>query len=288
MCMRSRYSHACALAAISAAVVLGMYVSGASAQDAGVSGALQPAAFGPNCSVCHGGGAAGSDRAPALAGSRHLRGQSEADIATVITNGRGNMPSFSFLPAAQIQALAYYVRSMNADALEMKPAGDLAAGASIFFGGGHCTECHIAQGRGGVNGPDLSNIAHLSTLAELTQSILQPDARISTGYGMVTVNMRDGNELRGFARAQTAHSVDLQTREGRLLLLTEDQYRSIAADKTSLRPAYQGTPEEQRNLIAYLSSLAGVATGPDHALPDTIAPAAIDEVLHPKAGDWPT
>jgi PQQ-dependent dehydrogenase (methanol/ethanol family) len=271
-----------------AALALLMAGAVAYAADAEAPAAIQPASFGPNCSVCHGGDGAGSDRAPTLVGSRHLRGQSQAEIATVITNGRGNMPSFSFLPAAQIEALAYYVRSLNADAFDMKPAGDLSAGASIFFGDGHCAECHIAQGRGGINGPDLSNIGHLSTLAELTQSLLQPDARISNGYGMVTVNLRDGNALRGFARAQTAHSIDLQTREGRLLLLSDEQYKSVIADKTSLMPAFRGTAEQQRDLIAYLSSLAGVTTGANHALPDTIAPAAIDEVLHPKPGDWPT
>ena len=198
------------------------------------------------------------------------------------------MPSFAFLPPEQIQALAYYVRSLNADAFDMKPAGDVAAGADLFFGAGHCSECHTAHGHGGINGPDLSNIAHLSTLAELTQSILQPDARISNGYGMVTVNLRDGTGLRGFARAQTAHSIDLQTKDGRLLLLTDEQYKSVVADKTSLMPAFQGTATQQRDLLAYLSSLAGVASGPNSALPATIDPAAIDAVLHPKAGDWPT
>jgi PQQ-dependent dehydrogenase (methanol/ethanol family) len=288
MSMRKLCSNVWALAAIGATAVLGIQASVASAQDALAPGALQPASFGPNCSVCHGGDAAGTDRAPSLVGNRRLRGQSEADFATVIRNGRGNMPSFSFLSPEQIQALAYYVRSLNADAFDMKPAGDIAAGAGIFFGSGHCAECHTAQGHGGIDGPDLSNIAHLSTLAELTQSILQPDARISTGYGMVTVNMRDGTGLRGFARAQTAHSIDLQTKEGRLLLLSDEQYKSVIADKTSLMPAFRGTAVEQRDLLAFLSSLAGVATGPDHALPDTIEPAAIDAVLHPKPGDWPT
>jgi PQQ-dependent dehydrogenase (methanol/ethanol family) len=276
------------LAKVGAAALLSTFVAAASGEDSAGPGASQPASFGPNCSVCHGGDAAGTDRAPALVGNRRLRGQSEADLSTTITSGRGNMPSFSFLPPDQIRALAYYVRSLNADAFDMKPAGDIAAGAGIFFGGGHCAQCHTAQGRGGTDGPDLSNIGHLSTLAELTQSILQPDARISTGFGMVTVNMRDGSGLRGFARAQTAHSIVLQTKEGRLLLLADEQYKSVVADKTSLMPAFAGPAEQQRDLIAYLSSLAGVASGPDHLLPDSTEPAAVDQVLHPKSGDWPT
>ncbi len=64
------------------------------------------------------------------------------DIASLIKNGRGNMPAFSSLPDAQVQELAHFVRSINADAFDMKPAGDVAAGSRIFFTTGHCGECH--------------------------------------------------------------------------------------------------------------------------------------------------
>src|ERR1700722_6666818 len=131
---------------------------GADAQGANSPAVREPAQFGTTCAVCHGGDAEGTDRAPQLKNSRDLRGVSEQDIANVIRNGRGNMPSFSFLPEERIHELAYFIRSMNADALEIKPAGDAAAGKDLFFGAGRCADCHTAQGRGGTNGPDLSNI----------------------------------------------------------------------------------------------------------------------------------
>src|SRR5271163_208167 len=71
-----------------------------------VSGAVhEPAQFAQTCSVCHGGDAQGTDRAPALKNSRQLRDASEQAIANVIKNGRGNMPAFSSFPDAQIQEL---------------------------------------------------------------------------------------------------------------------------------------------------------------------------------------
>jgi cbb3-type cytochrome c oxidase subunit III len=121
------------------------------AQDAGFTAVRKPARFEQTCAVCHGDDGEGTDRAPALINNRHLRGASEADIANLIRNGRGNMPAFSFLPEAQIEELAYFVRSMNADAFEMKPAGDVAAGSKVFWGSGRCVACHSAQGRGGTN-----------------------------------------------------------------------------------------------------------------------------------------
>jgi PQQ-dependent dehydrogenase (methanol/ethanol family) len=254
----------------------------------------QPPQFGPNCAVCHGGDALGTDRAPALTNNRRLRAGSETDIADTIKKGQGNMPSFNFLPPAQIQALAHYVHSLNADAFDTKPAGDATAGASIFFGSGHCSDCHTAQGRGGANGPDLSRIGRLLTVAELNQSIEDPAARVSTGYGTVDVTLRDGSVLRGFARNRTAHSIDLQTLDGRLHLLLDADYSKvlpdnpIASGSATPMPPFGGTADQRRDLIAFLSTLGGVAVGPNLTVHESVSPEAANAVLHPRAGDWPT
>jgi len=247
-----------------------------------------PAQYGQTCAVCHGGDAAGTDRAPALINNRQLRGASEKDIASVIKNGRGNMPSFSVLPESQIQALAYYIRSMNVDALEMNPAGDVAAGAGIFFGSGGCAGCHTAQGHGGTNGPDLSDIGRRATLAELEQSLRQPDARIAMGYGLVEVKLRDGSSLRGFARSQGTHDLQLQTLDGRMHLLLDNEYTGITAEKHSLMPAFTGTTQQYGDLLAFLSRLNGVAIGPNLKAQEDLGPKAIAGIIHPKRGDWPT
>lgn len=198
------------------------------------------------------------------------------------------MPAFSSLPEAQIQELAYFIRSMNVVAFEMKPAGDAAAGASIFFGSGRCAECHTAQGRGGSNGPDLSNIGRQATLAELEQSLQQPEARIAAGYGMVDVTLRDGSSLRGFARSQGTHDLQLQTLDGRLHLLLDNEYTQVVAEKRSLMPAFSGTSEQYRDLMAFLSSLNGVPVGPNPAAREEMTAQSIDQILRPKRGDWPT
>jgi PQQ-dependent dehydrogenase (methanol/ethanol family) len=246
-----------------------------------------PAQFSQSCAVCHGGDAEGTDRAPALINNRDLRGSEEKDIASLIRNGRGNMPAFSSLPDAQIQELARFVRSLNAVAFDMRPAGDAAAGASIFFTTGGCAQCHTAQGRGGANGPDLSNIGRQLTLAEIDQSLEQPDARIAAGYEIVNVTLKDGISLHGFTRSQGAHDLQLQTLDGRMHLLLDGEYTRVVAEKHSLMPAFAGTPEQYRDLVAFLSGLGGVAVGPNIAAHEEIPQRAIDEVLRPKAGDWP-
>jgi len=272
----------------SAMAVLCSHMAPGSAEVAQPPPAVDSAQFGQTCSVCHGGGAEGTDRAPALTNNRRLRSASEADIANIIKNGRGNMPSFSFLPAAQIQSLARFVHSLNADAFDTRPAGDTQAGAGIFFESGHCAECHTAQGRGGINGPDLSNIGHLLTVSELAQSLREPGAKIATGYGLVDVTLRDGGSLRGFARSRTSHSLALQTLDGKLRLLSDAEYSNVVPEKGSSMPAYDGSPEQTRDLIAFLSTLGGVAPGGDISTHENVPREAIESVLQPKPGSWPT
>ena len=244
--------------------------------------------FSRHCSACHGAGAEGTDRAPPLTNSRRLRAATEASIAGVIKNGRGNMPSFSALPPATIQDLAHFVRSLNAAAFDAKPPGDIRNGASIFFGSGRCAECHTAEGRGGANGPDLSNIGHQQSLSELTQSILQPDAKIAAGYTVVDVVLRDGTPLRGFARARGSHSLVLQTLDGELRLLHDEEYGAVTEEKASLMPAFAGSPQQTRDLMAFVSTLGGLTMGPRSDAPADSTAKDIDAVMNPRRGDWPT
>src|SRR5207237_5585972 len=99
----------------------------------------------------------------------------------------------------QFQALAVFVRSMNANAFDAQAEGDTAAGERFFFGKGQCASCHTAMGRGKSVGPDLTNIGRQVTLADLTRKLRTPNAEVSDRYATVTVRLRDGSTIRGFA-----------------------------------------------------------------------------------------
>ena len=134
--------------------------------------------FNQLCSGCHGEGGAGGDRAPALTNNRGLRSRSEGQIADLIKNGtRGGMPGFP-LPAAQLQLLSAWIRSLNTSAFDTKPTGDVAAGEQFFFGKGQCATCHMVHGRGEVNGPDLSEIGRKSTVRELQLVLDNPTSQM--------------------------------------------------------------------------------------------------------------
>src|ERR1043165_7863344 len=123
--------------------------------------------FDTTCAGCHGEGGAGGDRAPALTNNINLRIMNAAQIQGLIKSGTpGGMPAFN-LPDGTLQQLASWLRSLNQSALDTKPAGDMAAGETLFFGKGQCAGCHMVHGHGKANGPDLSAIGRRATVREL-------------------------------------------------------------------------------------------------------------------------
>ena len=208
------------LRGLALAPVMGMVMAQSSLPDAAKL-------YAQRCASCHGEDAAGSDRGPPLARSRRLRTRSTSEIHDIIQKGTAaGMPPFP-LPEDQLQALAVFVRSMNATAFDARPEGDAASGERFFFGKGQCASCHTAMGRGKPVGPDLSNIGRQLTPAELRRKLSNPNAQVSEGYTTVGVRLRDGKTVRGFARKETLHSLQLETMDGRLVMLADGDRKSV-------------------------------------------------------------
>ena len=243
------------------------------------------AVFQKVCSSCHGAGGTGG-RASALVDNRRLRALSPGEIDNIIRNGMPNgMPPFGSLPEADFQAVSAFVRSFNSSAFDAQLAGDVAAGEAFFRGKGQCATCHIARGQGGAGGPDLSNIGRQMTVAELMRALSEPDAAIASGYATARVQLKNGRTLRGFVRNEGNHVLPLQTVDGRLVAV-DKRAATITRETGSAMPPLKATPDETRDLIAFLSKLNGT-TGASGA---TGATGAKDfaEILTPRPGDWPT
>lgn len=150
----------------------------------------------------------------------------------------------------------------------------------------------MVRGRGVSNGPDLSGVARRLKPTELRQSLLDPSASITPGYGSVLLTMKDGGTLRGYARAQGSHDIVLQTKDGKLHSLLDTEYKTVVPDQSSAMAAYKGSDEDLQKLLAYLSTLDGVGVGPIGSAstvpPIAVTPEQVRQVEHPKTGDWPT
>ena len=259
--------------------------------------------FGELCLGCHGEGGKGTDRGPALVNSRSLRSRSQKQIHDVIRNGtQGGMPPF-VVPETQLQSLAAWVHSWNASAHDLELPGSKTAGEQFFFGAGQCGSCHMVAGRGQSNGPDLSDTGRQLTLREMEQALDDPSSRAGNhstascpgwawcpqnGWAVVNVTLRDGSALRGFARSQGKHDLQLQTFDGRMHLLLDTEYTRLSREKKSWMPALKATADERRDLLAYLGGLGGILPGPIPGGQDPIGPEKVKQILHPEPGEWPT
>jgi PQQ-dependent dehydrogenase (methanol/ethanol family) len=197
------------------------------------------------------------------------------------------MPAFD-LPGPDLSALVAFVRLLNSPAAESLVAGSLAAGKQFFFGTGRCASCHMVGGRGVAIGPDLSNVGREMSVEEIRQALLEPAAHITPGYDLVTVQLRDGHTIRGFARQRSEFDIQLQDLEGRLHSLQLDQISVVQDEKQPLMPRVKASTQELQDVIAYLSRLEGAKAG-ETVANESSASGGIDflRILKPQPGDWP-
>ena len=254
-----------------------------------------PVQFTRTCTLCHGGDGMGTDRAPTLVNSAVLRGMADSDVAAIIQKGKGQDACLPVAAGRHRPDCPLYPQPQPARRRRPPLPGDAKAGESIFFGEGQCSSCHTAGGRGSSYGPDLSSIASRLRLANMQQALTNPGSSASSGggggfgaapatYNSVTVVLKDGSKLQGLNRAQGSHDLVLQTRDGKLHLLQDGEYLSVVPDSTSAMPAYQGTADQLRDLLAYLSTLKGVGVGALAAPLPPVTQPEIDQVAPSQAG----
>ena len=211
------------------------------------------------CSGCHGPSGEGG-RGPSLVRGNRVRKVSNVKLFAAIQKGvpGTDMPPFP-LPDEQIWRLVAFTRSLVASAYESEVPGDPAAGETVFFGKGECSNCHMIRGRGGFLGPDLTVAGVSNTLVQLREAFLDPNLRTAEGYRSVTVATTDGKSISGVARNNSNYSIQIIDKDGNLHLLAKQNLRSIEFPRKSWMPddyADRLSEEEFQNVLAFLSRQA--------------------------------
>lgn len=241
----------------------------------------QDAGYTQHCAACHGENGEGGAQGPKLAGNRSVRSRSVEQLRTFIYQGAPStgMPSFH-LPDADLDALAAFVHSLNSPAAENPAPGSFASGQEFFFGKGQCGECHMVRGKGKAVGPDLSNVAREMTLNEIREVLRDPNSRITPGYQLLTVALKDGRTLRGFARGRTNFDLQLQGLDGQFYFLAETQIASVREEPSLMKPVAPNA-----DLLAYLSRLPSAEPA---AISIDTSGITFERIKNPRPGDWLT
>jgi putative heme-binding domain-containing protein len=139
--------------------------------------------------------------------------------------------------------------------------GDPRKGAEIFFNprGVGCVRCHRAAGRGSsAIGPDLTGLASKYDRAEVIRSVLEPSARIATGFQSVVVATRAGKVATGVLRAETDQVLELADSEARITRIPKKDIEIRRVGNASVMPAQPVeslTPAEFADLVGFLMTL---------------------------------
>jgi len=243
-------------------------------------------AFEARCGGCHGADAAGGERGPTLVDIREPRAATPSALRQLIRTGipGTGMPAFQ-IPDDELDALVSHLELLTMPAVERPSDGDVSAGERFFVGKGNCLSCHMVLGKGGVLGPDLSNLARERRTPQIERALREPAA----GSGAVSVRLPDGRQFRGLVRYESPFDMGVQTIEGSFESLAKDRIEAITREP-SLMPRVEAPPDEMRDLLAYLTRLSVDRSA--HATLMGTATAAerssFEEIAAPRPGEWPT
>lgn len=243
-----------------------------------------------NCLNCHGPAGDAIPNAPVMNG-KFRRGNTDEELIRIIRNGIPGtaMTAQPSLNEAQVGTVVGFLRSVatsvpagtNGSTATALPSGDLSRGKTIFEGKGNCLSCHRVNGAGSQFGPDLSSIGNPPlgrggrggrgaaavpsvppppapvNLAQLQESILDPNGNVANNNRYVFLTMKDGSTLWGKLLNQDTFAVQVLDFREQLRSLSRNDIRDLAFK--SPMPSYRDklTPQELADVIGYLVTLKG-------------------------------
>jgi putative heme-binding domain-containing protein len=225
-----------------------------------------------HCASCHGSKGEGS-RGSALAVPKLARAETEEALSTIITRGiPGTEMLATRLRPEQVRSVAAWVRKLG-QTPPPQIVGDVRRGEQLYLTKGNCAACHAIKARGGVSGPDLTEIGLRRGAEYLRRALLEPEAEvpenfaqwrwhtvIPDNYLQVRVVTKDGQRVTGVRLNEDMFYLQLRDLTGRVRSFDKAELKELRKDwGKSPMPSYRDvyTPEEINHLIAFLLTLRG-------------------------------
>ncbi|MGH9334107.1 MAG: c-type cytochrome, partial [Vicinamibacteria bacterium] len=189
------------------------------------------------------------------------RAADEEALASVIQNGieGTDMPPAWQISENEVREIAAYVRSLGRVEPEKLEGGDRERGRALFEGEGGCSNCHVVDGKGGILGPDLSEVGLRRGASYLRESLVSPAAVVSEDFLQVRAVFK-GQEVSGVRVNEDSFTIQLRDPSGRFHSLPKLELETLEKGfGESLMPSYGSelTEDEIEDLVAYLAGLRG-------------------------------
>ncbi|HUP40557.1 MAG TPA: c-type cytochrome [Vicinamibacterales bacterium] len=258
-------------------------------RGAGLGGAAQPhpaigdpqaiaegeKLYNETCTSCHGKDGTGGELGPPVAAQnrRYLR-RTDQEIFDTIKNGitGTQMPPYGGrFTDDQVWRVTAYIHGLRGTAIDTPAAGDVAGGEAIFWGKANCGSCHMVKAKGGILGPDLSNLAGTRKVQNIVDALTKEKHKIAadggthdttllpmTNYQPVRVTTADGKVISGILKNEDSFSLQVLGKDDLNLYRFKRNNVKVFYDPQSLMPHdwdKRLTPVEFQNLLAFLTRL---------------------------------
>jgi putative heme-binding domain-containing protein len=227
-----------------------------------------------NCAQCHGPRGGGTANGPTIvSGETAFERISDSQALPIIKNGVAGtlMPAFAGkISDDDIWRIISYIDSWKAPAIDNPLPGNVAHGEQVFLGKGQCGTCHMVNGKGGKNGPDLSNIASVRKANSIIDALTKADHRIYGNggthilnlapidtYPAVQVTLDSGKTVSGVLVNQDSFSLQMRGDDQQFHSYDKAKLRKISVGASAMPTDYDKrlAPDEFTDLLAFLTRL---------------------------------
>ncbi|MFD3000611.1 HEAT repeat domain-containing protein [Pontibacter toksunensis] len=152
-------------------------------------------------------------------------------------------------------------QSPNASAASFEGSlhgGDPNRGRRIFFSHqtAQCIRCHSYDDLGGNAGPRLNGISKKLTRPQLLEALINPSARLAPGFGVVTLELKNGQTVSGILQGENESSVSVKVGgQPETVIKKSDIAKRTNAASSMPNMQYLLTKREIRDLVSFLSTL---------------------------------
>ncbi|HRK14378.1 MAG TPA: hypothetical protein PK490_08805, partial [Prosthecobacter sp.] len=154
---------------------------------------------------------------------------------------------------AQQAAATFAASAMDAVPMLSITGGDPKAGEVVFRNQGACLQCHKVGNDGGIQGPALDLVAERLKPEKIVESLLNPNAEITAGYGMSSVTLADGALVAGRITEDTPEKLTVIGLDGKAGTYPRSQVKTVTPPVSAMPPMAMALPPPMlRDLVAYL------------------------------------
>ena len=244
-----------------------------------------------NCLSCHGPSGDAVSNSPLMNG-KFRRGNGDEELIKIIRNGISGTAMVAQPSLNEVQAgtIVGFLRSVatsipSTSATAALPSGDSGRGKQLFEGKGNCLSCHRVADKGSQFGPDLSSIGSpavgrggrgggapapaagavppvptapaTANLAQLQESIVDPNATVSNTNRYVLLSLKDGSAVSGKLLNQDTFAIQILDYRESLKSVSRSNVRDVVFK--SPMPSYREklSPQELADVVSYLATLKG-------------------------------